>query len=71
MSNLDTLRVRILEAFGQGLGHVQITTELVALCRLGNNLQLILFVQFVVICDNGPGGLVRVADGIGILGIER
>lgn len=70
MSDLDTLRIRILQTPCQSFREVQITRELIALCRFINNFQGIIMIQFKLVVQDSSRVLVRVADTVRIFRIE-
>lgn len=71
VSDLDSLRVSVLETPGQSLGKLEITMELVALGRFINDLQLFLFIQLIIICYDDPRRLVRVVGCLGLAWVQR
>lgn len=71
MSDLDSLRVSVLETPGQSLGKLEVTMELVALGRFVNDLQLAFFIQLIIIRYNDPGRLVRVVGRLGLAWVQR
>lgn len=69
VTNLDALGVRVLQAAGQGEGHVQEARELIALGRFVDNFDRI-FIDLVLVREDGPGDLVGVASGIGFVRVK-
>ena len=54
VSDLDAPGLCILQTLGQGLGQGERARKLIAFDRLVNDLEIVIFVQLMLIGDNGP-----------------
>lgn len=69
VTNLDALGIRVLQTAGQCLRHIEIARELVSLCGLLDDFEIIL-IHLMLVGQDRPGDFVRVANGIGIFGVK-
>jgi len=68
--DLDASSVRVLKTLCKCLGQNEVARELIAFSRLIDDLQIVVRIKLMLIADNCPGVLVRVAEGFGVIGVE-
>lgn len=62
--------VRILQTLRKGLGQNEIARELIAFDRLVKDFQVVVRIKLMLVADNCPCVLVRIAEGFGVVGVE-
>lgn len=68
--DLNASSVRVLQTLRKSLGQNEIARELIAFGRLVDDFQVVVRIKLMLIADNCPCVLVRIAEGFGVVGVE-